>query len=47
LREVYNTTEMKMVRNFKVFMDFISLELKVPTICLVIRGVSARRERRY
>jgi hypothetical protein len=38
---------MKMNRNFKAFIDFISLELEVPTICLVTGGVSGRRERRY
>jgi hypothetical protein len=47
LGEVYNTTEMKMDRNSRVFIDFISFELKVPTICLVIKGVSVRRDRRY
>ena len=38
---------MKMDRNSKVFIDFISLELEVPTICLVTGGVSVRRDRRY
>ncbi len=38
---------MKMDRNFRAFIDFIALELEVPTICLVIGGVSVRRERRY
>jgi len=38
---------MKIDRNFKVFIDFMSLELEVPPICLVTGGVSARRERRY
>ena len=42
--EVRNATEMKMVRNFKVFMNLMSLELEVLTICLVTGGVSARRE---
>ncbi len=36
-----------MDRNFRVFIDFISLELEVPTICLVTGGVSLRRDRRY
>ena len=38
---------MKLNRNFRAFTDFKLLELEVPTICLVIGGVSARRERRY
>jgi hypothetical protein len=38
---------MKMNRNFRAFIDFKSLELEVPTICLVTGGVSGRRERRY
>jgi hypothetical protein len=38
---------MKMNRNFRAFTDFMSLELEVPTICLVTGGVSGRRERRY
>jgi hypothetical protein len=38
---------MKMNRNFRAFKDFKLLELEVPTICLVIGGVSGRRERRY
>ena len=33
--------------NFKAFKDFISLELEVPTICLVTGGVSVRRDRCY
>jgi hypothetical protein len=37
---------MKKVRKFKVFIDFISLELKVPIICLVIRGISIRKDKR-
>jgi hypothetical protein len=28
------------------FIDFLSLELEVPTICLVTGGVSLRRDRR-
>ena len=46
LGEVNNITKMKMDRNSGAFIDFISLELEVPTICLVIGGVSARRDRR-
>jgi hypothetical protein len=30
---------MKIDRNFRVFIDFISFELEVPTICLVTGGV--------
>ena len=33
-------------RNFNVFIDLKSLELKVPTICLVTGGVSGHRDRR-
>jgi hypothetical protein len=47
LGEVYKVTEMKMDRNFRAFIDFMSLELEVPTICLVTGGVSVRRDRRY
>jgi hypothetical protein len=36
-----------MDRNFRAFIDFMSLELEVPTICLVTGGVSVRRDRRY
>lgn len=45
--EVYNITKIKIDRNFSAFIDFISLELEVPTICLVTGGVSVRRDRRY
>ena len=38
---------MKIDRNFRAFIDFMSLELEVPTICLVTGGVSVRRDRRY
>ncbi len=38
---------MKMNRNFNEFIDFKSLELEVPTFCLVTGCVSARRDRRY
>ena len=41
-----NATKMKMDRNFRAFIDFMSLELEVPTICLVTGGVSVRRDRR-
>ena len=44
--KVYNITEIKIDRNFKAFIDFISLELEVPAICLVTGGVSVRRDRR-
>jgi hypothetical protein len=47
LGEVYNATETKMDRNLRAFIDFMSLELEVPTICLVTGGVSVRRDRRY
>ena len=36
-----------MDRNFRAFIDFMSLELEVPIICLVIGGVSVRRDRCY
>ena len=39
-------TEMKMNRNFNKFTDFESLELEVPTFCVVTGCVSARRDRR-
>ena len=45
--EVYNATEIKIDRNFRLFIDFMSLELEVPTVCLVTGGVSGRRDRRY
>ena len=45
--EVYNTTEIKINRNFNAFIDLKSLELEVPTFCLVTGCVSARRDRRY
>lgn len=44
--EVYNITEIKIDRNFTAFIDFMSLELEVPTFCLVTGGVSVRRDRR-
>ena len=44
--EVCNATKIKIDRNSKAFIDFMSLELKVLTICLVIGGVSVRRDRR-
>ena len=44
--EVYNATDMKVNRNFRAFIDFMSLELEVSTICLVTRGVSGRRDKR-
>jgi hypothetical protein len=47
LGEVYNTLKTKINRNFNMFMDLKSLELEVPTICLVAGGVSERRDRRY
>jgi hypothetical protein len=47
LGEAYNATEMKTEKIFNVFTDFKSLELEVPTICLVTPCVSARRDRRY
>jgi hypothetical protein len=47
LGEVYNTIETKTNKNFNVFIDLKSLELKVPTICLATGGVSGRRGRRY
>jgi hypothetical protein len=39
-------TDMKINRNFYTFTDFKSLELEVPTFCLVTGCVSARRDRR-
>jgi hypothetical protein len=36
-----------MNRNFNTFTDFESLELEVPTFCVVTGCVSARRDRRY
>ena len=47
MEKVYNITELKIDRNFRAFIDFLSLELEVPTICLVTGGVSVRRDRRY
>ena len=44
LRRVYNTTKTIMDRNIRAFIDFMSLELEVPTICLVTGGVLRRRE---
>jgi hypothetical protein len=44
---VYITIEIRINRNFHVFIDLKSFELKVPTICLVTGGVSGRRDRRY
>ena len=38
---------MKINRNFNKFTDFESLELEVPTFCVVIRCVSARKDKRY
>lgn len=38
---------MKIERNFKAFIDFMSPELEVPTICLVTGGVSVHRDRCY
>jgi hypothetical protein len=38
---------MKMNRNFDEFTDFESLELEVPTFCVVTGCVSARSDRRY
>ena len=35
---------MKINRNFNAFTDFESLELEVPTFCLVTGYVSARRD---
>jgi hypothetical protein len=40
------STEMKMNRNFNEFTDFESLELEVPTFCVVTGCVSASRDRR-
>ena len=40
-------TEMKINRNVNAFTDLKSLELEVPTICLVTGCVSLRRDRRY
>jgi hypothetical protein len=40
-------TEMKMNRNCNEFTNFESLELEVPTLCLVPGCVSARKDRRY
>jgi hypothetical protein len=37
---VYNITETIINRNLRAFIDFMSLELEVPTICLVTGGVS-------
>jgi len=36
-----------MVTNFRVRIDFMSLALEVPIICLVTGGVLVRRDRRY
>ena len=47
LGEVYNTIEIEINRNFYTFTDFYSLELEVPTFCLVTQCVSAHRDRRY
>jgi hypothetical protein len=38
-------TKMKINRKFNTFIDLKSIELKVPKICLIIRCVSARRDR--
>jgi len=39
-------TKIKINRKFNTFTFLKSLELEVPKICLVIGGVSARRDRR-
>ena len=44
--EAYNTTELKINRNFHTFTYFWPLELEVPAFCLVTGCVSARRDRR-
>jgi hypothetical protein len=44
---VYNATETIMDRNLRAFIDFISLELELHSICIVTWGVSGRSERRY
>ena len=44
---VYNAKETIIDRNLRAFIDFMSLELEIPTICLVTGGVSVRRDRRY
>ena len=40
-------TKMKMNRNFNAFTDLKLLKLKVLIICLAIRCVLRRRDRRY
>jgi hypothetical protein len=45
-RRVYNITKTIIDKNLRAFIDFISLELKVSMIYLVVRSFLEYRERR-